>query len=188
MCSNNDETQCFNVSFTRAREYVDAFNGPCTKVEYSIASRQFANSRRSDETKFRVTFDPLSVEVSEEYLISNIVAMVGAIGGTLGMFTGFSFTGFFSTSIICFQKIYLRVINKAQEDQESTGALIIQTMSSEAQTEVRFEDQTARQNIAKLDDRVLSLEKSVEKLKHQVSQQEEILKDQIKKHIEKASE
>ena len=67
VCSNNDETQCFNDSFTRAREYVDTFNGPCTKVEYSATSKKYAISGHSNDTKFRVTFNPLSVKVSEEY-------------------------------------------------------------------------------------------------------------------------
>ena len=80
------------------------------------------------------------------------------------------------------------VKDKTQEDQEDNGAPIIKTMPNETQTEFKFEDQIARQNIAKLNDQMLSPVQTVATLKHHVSQQEQILKGQRNKHTNKTSE
>ena len=37
--------------------------------------------------------------VYEEYLIYNTMGMIGSVGGTLGIFIGFSVTGFISSAI-----------------------------------------------------------------------------------------
>ena len=61
-------------------------------------------------------------------------------------------------------------------------------MPDETQTEFKFEDQIARQNMAKLNDQMLSLVQTVAMLKHHVSQQEQIFKGQMNKHTKKTSE
>ena len=39
--------------------------------------------------------------VYEEYLIYNTMGMIGSVGGTFGMFIGFSITGFISSAVEC---------------------------------------------------------------------------------------
>ena len=45
------------------------------------------------------------VKVYEEYLIYDTVAMIGAVGGTLGMFIGFSFRNAFSNLLVYCRKL-----------------------------------------------------------------------------------
>ena len=44
-----------------------------------------------------MTFDEARISVDEEYLVFDAVSMVSAIGGTMGLCIGLSFTGFAST-------------------------------------------------------------------------------------------
>ena len=53
---------------------------------------------------FRYRFaPPHTAKIFEEYLIYDIVNMVGSVGGNLGMWIGFSFTGFISNMMIIIQ-------------------------------------------------------------------------------------
>ena len=48
---------------------------------------------RLNETEFEIKCaEPEGVAVKEEYVIYDLMAMISAIGGTLGLFVGFSFT------------------------------------------------------------------------------------------------
>ena len=42
---------------------------------------------------------PEEVTVFQEYVVYDTISMIGSVGGTLGMFIGFSFTGFISSII-----------------------------------------------------------------------------------------
>ena len=47
---------------------------------------------------------PVKAKVYQEYLIYNFFDMFGSVGGTLGVFIGFSMTGLISTAIDYFRK------------------------------------------------------------------------------------
>ena len=50
-------------------------------------------------------FIPLKdMTIQKEYLIHDFIGMLGSIGGTLGMFIGFSFLGFISSLMEYLQK------------------------------------------------------------------------------------
>ena len=81
---------------------------------------------RLDQDQDRLEFAiPPRVSVREEYLIYDSVALISAIGGTLGIFIGFSFGGMsgqilkFISEIVASQE---RRVNAAGEsrDPEST--------------------------------------------------------------------
>ena len=46
---------------------------------------------------FHLSFDPPLVKVTEEYVIYDTVALISALGGTLGLCVGFSFQDLIST-------------------------------------------------------------------------------------------
>ena len=148
---------------------------PCTKVEYFIASEKSHNISNK-KTVFRISFDPQSMQVQEEYLVSNIVAVVGAIGGTLGIFTGFSFTGFVSTSVRFFEQVAQRLKNKAGNDKKDSPTM--QTSTNETQTDIKLEELFARQeqDITKLNGQILDLVETVGKLNHHIAQQKQVTK------------
>ena len=73
----------------------------CHIVQYSGKLGMVYNRGQGPyDYSFRYRFAPPHTEkIFEEYLIYDIVNMVGSVGGNLGMWIGFSFTGIFSKLI-----------------------------------------------------------------------------------------
>ena len=51
-------------------------------------------------------FDSDMFNVYEEYLVYDAIDMIGSVGGTLGMFIGFSMTGVISWIFIYFKSMH----------------------------------------------------------------------------------
>ena len=74
----------------------------CTTFQYtgSVIKEQFYEQDALEGVfllKLYYSFDsPVSVTVHEEYLIYDIISLIGSVGGTLGIGIGFSVTGFVS--------------------------------------------------------------------------------------------
>ena len=75
---------------------------PCTKLQYKQDASTDVYDYYDDamhnvpknQVKFGIQFvNPPRVAVKEEYIIYDSVAMVSAIGGTMGLCIGFSFSG-----------------------------------------------------------------------------------------------
>ena len=93
VCETQKENDCFWKSYEITQEYLNQYSGPCTKLHYQIRT-QYSNypSEGEDKALIQVSFDPPRTNVREEYLIYDFVAMISAIGGTMGLCIGFSFT------------------------------------------------------------------------------------------------
>ena len=67
---------------------------PCSILQYSgiVKYKERLDVAHSVQFKYRFA-NPQSVKVHEEYLIYDMIGLIGSVGGTLGMFIGFSFTG-----------------------------------------------------------------------------------------------
>ena len=67
----------------------------CHKLVYQMSQYRFPKSFWSypNETYFFLSFETLEMESHEEYLIFNLSSIVSAVGGSLGLFLGFSFLG-----------------------------------------------------------------------------------------------
>ena len=73
---------------------------PCEILEYHsnmYKSRTWDNN--TNKITMTVFFNSYDVSVQEEYLIYGEVDLVGIIGGNLGLFIGFSFSGFINEII-----------------------------------------------------------------------------------------
>ena len=69
----------------------------CTTLEYSGEETYNEKLRVNNITvAFGYLFSSNSTTVYEEYLIYDVISMIGSVGGTLGMCIGFSFTGLIS--------------------------------------------------------------------------------------------
>ena len=67
---------------------------PCTILEYNDELDVYQTSE-NNSAWFEIQFlNPAKVTVKEEYLIYDAVSMISAIGGTMGLCVGFSFTAF----------------------------------------------------------------------------------------------
>ena len=72
---------------------------PCSTIEYSgkIISAEGSTENQYSRKISYFFLPPRSVIVNEEYVIYDFIGMLGYIGGTLGMFIGFSFVGLASS-------------------------------------------------------------------------------------------
>ena len=73
---------------------------PCEILEYhsnNYKSRNWKNA--TNKIAMLVFFNSYDVSVQEEYLIYGEVDLVGIVGGNLGLFIGFSFSGFINEII-----------------------------------------------------------------------------------------
>ena len=89
---------------------------PCIKKEYS--GRSHTSVTADDRTiKFSYSFSlPRTIIVYDEYLILDTIAMIGSIGGTLGLFIGFSFSNAFSYILSIVKSILIMRKRKRNND------------------------------------------------------------------------
>ena len=100
MCQNNNESNCIiqhmgkilNVSMLKSCQTLE-FHGKVT-----MNRRSKVNIHRTI-TFYHLITQPKHVIVNEEYLVYNFIGLVASIGGTLGLFIGFSFTNL-ATSLL----------------------------------------------------------------------------------------
>ena len=101
-CENEEDIKCTQDVVDEIKKVI--ISKPCTKVEYSSFNQ---NSLKSDG-KNRMAFDfgfsyPGIVQVYEEVLLFDEIAMISSIGGTLGLCIGFAFSNIVR-SILTFAK------------------------------------------------------------------------------------
>ena len=97
VCQNISQEKCFDDIRVAAIEYIsrNVASKPCTKVQYKVAGQVWYN-KQTNHPAYKIEFNnPPKVMVKQEYLICDMLTMVGAIGGTLGLCIGFSFNEFF---------------------------------------------------------------------------------------------
>ena len=86
---------------------------PCTKLNYRLEETRLKHAHNKNQLRFEYFFSkPEMVTVREEYIIYDGVALVSIIGGTLGIFIGFSFKelitlllGYAEMALKCVQRI-----------------------------------------------------------------------------------
>ena len=90
-CETREDSDCFIRTFNKAKSKV--IDQPCTKVQYHVQNNPFKDYHGyyRSKTVFQMAFATPHVTVNEEYLIYDIVAVVSAIGGTMGLCIGISF-------------------------------------------------------------------------------------------------
>ena len=81
----------------------------CTKTHYKLFRRIYTENTTSQDAKRNVQINyqipTKDMIIQKEYLIHDFVGMLGSIGGTLGLFIGFSFLGVISSLMEYLQKL-----------------------------------------------------------------------------------
>ena len=102
-------------NFNKARNVMPDLLGKCSKActtfQYTGKIKQFhnfTNNSREVILGYWFNFED-EVEVFEEYQIYEITNVIGSIGGTLGLFVGFSFFDISTKLINIFQNNFLKV-------------------------------------------------------------------------------
>ena len=83
---------CFYKIETGIENNKDIILRPCVKIEYETHVSDQTPTHNNQSVQFWMTFShPPKVRVKEEYLLFDMVSMISAIGGTMGLCIGFSF-------------------------------------------------------------------------------------------------
>ena len=77
-----------------------SFKQYTTRVEqfdFEIVKEDLLNGTEDMNVQFNLYFASTVVDVFEEILIFDEISLIGSLGGSLGLFIGFSFFGYIST-------------------------------------------------------------------------------------------
>ena len=99
LCINLDDMKCANEIFLKVFQNItrNECPRPCESIGYSVQNQWMGQAKNTH--LFRFVYEFLineHLQVYEEYLIYNTINLVGSVGGTLGIFVGFSLKDFFS--------------------------------------------------------------------------------------------
>ena len=89
----NENTFCNNVMKICYRKLRSSCPISCEKIEYTVQKRdnQVTNANQVD---VKVQFASTDIAIHNEVLIQELGNFIGTVGGSLGLFIGFSYTGF----------------------------------------------------------------------------------------------
>ena len=105
LCQNDSVRRCYEEKLIELEADQDIYcKKSCNIKEFVTEERDSKSRRRTDKFGFRYQFEvPIATKdhmshkplktVKKEYLITNEISLIGNVGGTLGMFVGFSFIG-----------------------------------------------------------------------------------------------
>ena len=89
-CKTKAEETCFDEIEEMQADKV--LKKACTKLQYSNTLVRSTFKYFFNKISFKVNFpNPPETVVKEEYLLFDLISMIGAVGGTLGLCIGFSF-------------------------------------------------------------------------------------------------
>ena len=110
VCKNSNEYQCtfsemFKCYFDNLKK--DACPVPCKKEVY-IGQKMYLNGIpvHPNTMVVEIQYSTMNTEIHEEYYLQDVYNFIGTVGGSLGLFIGFSYTGFVSNVLDYFIKDY----------------------------------------------------------------------------------
>ena len=123
-CQTITDYSCRNIEM-RILFYKIHENCPkyCYIMEYT-GKRTFlleTDNNTKYEKKWYYIFSSKEVQVQEEYLLCDITGFVGSIGGTLGLFIGFSFLDIIDMVLDYLKKVLRVKQNKRQHTEMQNG-------------------------------------------------------------------
>ena len=92
ICTNQTHLKCFMDLLQSVLSSNEVTEKPCTKLQYKTKGSSPWSLSNPSEARFSIDFAiPLKMIVKEEYLIFDLMSMISAMGGTMGLFVGYSF-------------------------------------------------------------------------------------------------
>ena len=109
-CEDEEQETC---SFFAFDTYKSNCPKPCSIVQYNgridLWEQNESNQNDSSFIIYLRFAPPLTTTLYEEYVIYDVFGTIGSVGGTLGIFIGFSCSGILSLSISFFKKCQFRI-------------------------------------------------------------------------------
>ena len=125
---------------------------PCTKIEYSSFNQNTvieANSNKTIQFEFGFSY-PEVVQVYEEVLLFDEIAMISSIGGTLGLCIGFAFTNI-SRSLISYAKMISDWIQSKSNNDVAFNDSENDAEESNVEKEEKVEELTRHRRASKIE-------------------------------------
>ena len=136
ICQTKEEFECANEIALKIQNDNSSQRclPSCRIVNYSV-KHTYSEDTESDQAKRDIFIryhveGPKMLELNE-YVIYDFGAMLGSIGGTLGMFVGFSFAGCFSFLLTRIRLIIEYILKKKANKVEDEKVIIVQEMPEE---------------------------------------------------------
>ena len=124
-CKKIEDYKCMNIEFERILFYnsadEDIGNGSksCNILEFHGHKLYNTPNTQTEKSSYRYrslhwlyNFQSQNVQVQEEYFVYDFTGFVGSVGGTFGLFIGFSFWSFLNTVIELCLKMWQRFVSK----------------------------------------------------------------------------
>ena len=113
LCESSEEFKCaFEIAkIVRNDNSLDKCQPSCTIVDYNQRKIYQEDKNEKRKVTFAYRIQETIMKVEEEYLIQYFVGMLSSIGGTLGMFVGFSFVGLLSFVLDHLQRMLERLMD-----------------------------------------------------------------------------
>ena len=112
ICNSTNDDYCILEMII---EYFDIFKSSdldicpksCSRLQYKakLDSWGWKQYKENHTCSIDISYAPPVLEVYEEYFIYDFIGMIGSVGGTLGMFIGFSFYNAFLSLLNFFHTI-----------------------------------------------------------------------------------
>ena len=106
ICETGEENSCIYHALHEISQNNDNCERSC-KMNYYIGSKKTLATEMGRQSDFELSFvmATTSVNTESEYVIYDIAGMVGSIGGSMGLFIGFSFMDFIFKIVDVFEDI-----------------------------------------------------------------------------------
>ena len=103
-CTNKTEYHCLrNFLLTTPEERNSKCPNPCTEITYNTITKSFPLAINQKYATVMMYHTSDYITILEEYLIFDFSSILAAVGGTLGLFIGFSFLQCGDAIITCIQ-------------------------------------------------------------------------------------
>ena len=125
----------------------------CTTIQYS---GKVLYEKLWEENGMKLSYryaPPEDTTVFEEYLVYDAIGVIGAVGGTLGMCIGFSFTNLTHVIIICVQRILNYLYEKTTSERKLSRQNIIDKRDKD------FDVSSVEDRMSKIEAKLEMLEK-----------------------------
>ena len=111
ICRRQKEIKCFHD--IKAAVEKDITSKPCIVLRYNVEETTYEDYVEKTQVEFDMVFSPpAKVNVKEEYLIYDLITMVGAIGGTMGLCVGFSFRDCVKFALTLVEQAVIWMLNR----------------------------------------------------------------------------
>ena len=108
ICETAEEFECSHELTKSVKKNSNCLPN-CNQIDYNL-EYEYQEDLDDPNAKRNITFaykiSNLKMKVEEEYLVHDFVGMLGSIGGTLGLFIGFSFLGLI-TNLLTYVQAFL---------------------------------------------------------------------------------